>query len=341
MRQKSIVTSILICLVLAGFTSEILLAAKSVDNRAAAIIDNQIITNQQVIDSIEEQLYQAELKIYELKYNRLRSMLLVRLIKAHPFSQGMKADDFIKKYVTKNPTANKADVDRLIKVNKVPIEKINAAFRKQAEEFIIEQKSRQALDQWFNTQSKEHGVIINLKKPARPKFEIPIGNSPVLGDANAPITLIEYSDFQCPFCARAEATVKQLLKNYPGKIKLVYKNFPLSNHDDAFIAAEAGFCAQEQSQEKFWQLHDIMFADPRGLNLQGLVSKAKSIGLDLVQFESCVKNSKFGLKVNKDLAEGSRFGVNSTPAFFINGKMLLGAQPYDAFKKIIDEELGQ
>jgi protein-disulfide isomerase len=162
-----------------------------------------------------------------------------------------------------------------------------------------------------------------------------------LGDANAPITLIEYSDFQCPYCARAEATVKRLLKDYTGKIKLVYKNFPLSNHDNAFIAAEAGFCAQEQSETKFWQLHDLMFADPRGLNLQGLVDKASSIGLDIKKFESCVKNSKHALRVNQDLAEGAKYGVNSTPAFFINGVLLLGAQPYEAFKQIIDEELGE
>ncbi|MCF6194583.1 MAG: DsbA family protein [Kangiellaceae bacterium] len=339
MLQRSKIILFVIALFAISLHSDLMLAAKKIDNRAAAIIDNQIITNQQVVDSIEDQLYQAELKIYELKYNQLRTMLLIRLIKSHPFSRGMKADDFIKKYVTKNPSASEADVDRLIKTNKGPKEKINEAFRKQAKDFIIAQKSRQALDQWFSVQSKEHGVVINLKKPSRPKFEIPIGDSPVLGDANAPITLIEYSDFQCPFCARAEATVKQLIKDYPGKIKLVYKNFPLSNHDDAFIAAEAGFCAQEQSEAKFWQLHDIMFDDRKGLNLEGLVSKAKSIGLDLAKFESCVKNSKYALNVNKDIAEGSRFGVNSTPAFFVNGIMLLGAQPYEAFKKIIDEEL--
>ena len=341
MPKNSKIILIVISLVLFSLLSEKLSADKKLDNRAAAIIDSQIITYQQVDDSIEEQLYQANLKIYELKYNQLRTMLLIRLIKAHPYSRGMKPDDFINQYVTKNPTASKAEVDSLIEANKVSKDKANDAFRKKAANFIITQKSRQAIDQWFVVQSKEHGVVINLKKPERPKFEIPIGNAPVLGDVNAPITLIEYSDFQCPYCARAEATVKQIIKDYPGKIKLVYKNFPLSNHDDAFIAAEAGLCAQEQSESKFWQLHDIMFADPKGLKLTGLVSKAKSVGLDINKFESCVKSSKHALRVNQDLAEGAKYGVNSTPAFFINGVLLLGAQPYEAFKQIIDEELAE
>lgn len=326
-------------MLLASSYSEILLAAKQSDIRAAAIIDNQIITNQQLLDTIEDQLYQAELQVYQLKYNQLKSMLLARLVQAHPFSRGITADEFMSKYVIKSPTANKEEVETLIKVNKVPKEKVNAEFRKKAAEYIIAQKSRQAIDQWFAVQSKEHGVVINLKKPVRPKVEIPVGNSPVKGPTNAPITLIEYSDFQCPFCARAEVTVKRLLKNYPGKIRLVYKNFPLSFHGEAFISAEAGLCAQAQSEDKFWKLHEKMFTDPKGLKLKGLISKAQSVGLDVKQFESCVKSNKFAFAVNSDIVEGRKFGVNSTPVFFVNGIMVKGAQAYEKFAEIIDEAL--
>ncbi len=316
-------------------------AAKQSDSRAAAIIDNQIITNQQLFDTIEEQLYQAELQVYQLKYNQLKNMLLLRLIKAHPFSKGITPDEFMGKYVTKNPTATTEEVNTLIKVNKIPKDKINDEFRKKAADYIVGQKTRQAIDQWFSTQSREHGVVINLQKPARPRLEIPAGNSPVKGSVNAPITLVEYSDFQCPFCSRAEATVKELLKNYPDKIKLVYKNYPLSFHGEAFISAEAGLCAREQSEDKFWAMHDKMFADRKGLKLEGLVSKAKSIGLDVKQFESCVKNGKYASDVNRDIAEGNKFGVNSTPVFFVNGIMIKGAQPYQKFADIIEEELGE
>jgi len=328
-------------MLLAGLHSEAIFAAKPSDNRAAAIIDNQIITNQQLLDTIEEQLYQAELQVYQLKYNQLKNMLLARLIQAHPFSRGMTADEFMSKYVIKSPTANKDEVSTLIKVNKVPKEKVTDEFRKKAADYIIAQKSSQAVDQWFAVQSKEHGVVINLIKPVRPMVEIPVGNSPVKGPQNAPITLIEYSDFQCPFCARAEGTVKRLLKDYPGKIRLAYKNFPLSFHGEAFIAAEAGLCAQEQSDGKFWELHDKMFDDPRGLKLKALIAKAQSIGLDTKQFEGCMKNNKFAFAVNSDIAEGRKFGVNSTPVFFVNGVMIKGAQPYEKFAEIIDEALAE
>lgn len=317
------------------------LSAKKADNRPVAIIDNQVITYQQLFDQIEEPLYKAEMAVYELKLSQLKSILLERLIKAHPFSRGISPQDFLSQYVIKNLTVSLAEVEQFIKIKKIPAEKINAELKTNIKQYIKGEKTRLAIEKWFDVQAREHGVTINLVKPQKPTYQIPIGKAPVLGNADAPITIIEYSDFQCPYCAKAEATIKKLIKTYPGKIKLVYKNFPLGFHGEAFIAAEAGLCAKEQSESSFWKLHNEMFADHKGLKRPGLKSKAQKIGLNVANFEKCMDERHYQSDVNNDLAEGKKFGVSSTPMFFVNGLIVKGAQPFEVFAKIIDSELSK
>jgi len=315
------------------------LAIYAADNRAAAIIDNQIITVQQVIDPIQNKLYEAEKNVYELKLNQLKSMLLTRLIKAHPFSRGLTPDAFLKKYVVKLTQITPQQVDQFILAKRVPAEKINDKFKLDVKKYLEQELIQRQISQWLAVQSKEHGVVINLEKPVRPRVDIPLGDAPVLGNENAEITIVEYSDFQCPFCAKAEATVKQLQKNYAGKIKLVYKQFPLGFHKDAFRASEASFCANEQSVDYFWKLHDYMLANPKKLSVADLKSKAQQLGMKPKPFNQCLDSGKYAGKVNQDIAEGKRFGVEATPMFFVNGITVSGAQPYAVFAKLIEEEL--
>lgn len=331
------------CLFLVGFISISfgVDAARKADNRAAAIIDNYIITNQQVIDKIEDKLYEAELKVYELKFNQVKSMLLQRLVESHPLNQGMQPQAFLDKYVLKNPTVSEQEIDQLIKNNRISADKINPEFRKKAGDYIIGEKSRLALDNWFKAQSKEHDIIINLQKPERPRFEVSIGNAPVSGNENAVVTIVEYSDFQCPYCARAEATIKQLQKNYSGKIKLVYKQFPLDFHDNAFKASEASLCANDQSTEYFWRLHDHMLANIRKLSTAELIAQAKTLGMDQQKFSQCLSSGQFASQVNKEIAEGQKLGVQATPMFFVNGISVRGARPYKVFAEIIEDEINR
>ena len=294
---------------------------------------------QQVLDPIQSNLYDAEMKIYEIKMNQLNNMLLQRLIKAHPFSSGMTPQEFLTKYVVKNPTVTPAEIQQFIAANKIPAKDINDELKKKIHKYILEEKARVAVAKWFAVQRKEHGVVINLRKPGRPKVSIPVGDAPTMGPEDAKVTIIEYSDFQCPYCAKAESTVKRIQKNYAGKIRLVYKNFPLGFHNEAFVSAEAGFCAHEQSNDFFWKLHDKMLADPRGLKREGLKQKATELGLDVNRFEKCLDDKKYFSRVNRDIAEGTKFGVNSTPIFFVNGVVVKGAKSYEEFAKIIDEEL--
>jgi protein-disulfide isomerase len=174
-----------------------------------------------------------------------------------------------------------------------------------------------------------------------------VDDDAVLGDPNAPITMIEFSDFQCPFCRKFyKETLPQIKKEYiaTGKVKLVYRDFPLSFHPGATPAAEGTECAREQG--KFWEMHDVIFDEQEKqgsgtIQFTALDVKkwAGNIGLDTTRFNQCLDSGKYKQEVEKDVADGVAAGVSGTPAIFINGKLVVGAQPFSAFKVVIDEEL--
>jgi protein-disulfide isomerase len=183
--------------------------------------------------------------------------------------------------------------------------------------------------------------VLKSKTPVRLTLEPPrltvAANGPSRGAVAAPIQMIEFSDFQCPFCLRAHATVEQVLKTYGDRIHFVYRHYPLPTHPAARPAAEASACAAEQG--KFWPYHDRLFEQPSRLSATDLKQHAVDLGLDASRFNACVDSQKYKAQVEADMKDGDEAGVNGTPAFFINGRMLSGAQPFDAFKRIIDEEL--
>lgn len=174
-------------------------------------------------------------------------------------------------------------------------------------------------------------------------------DDPFLGEKNAPVTIIEFSDFQCPFCRSFWKETLPLLKsNYidTGKVRFVYRDFPLSFHPSSHLAAEAGECADEQG--KFWKMHDQIFhqQDQQGqgtiqFSKADLIKAAGQIGLETAKFNQCLDSGKYKTEVDKDLADGSTAGVSGTPAFFINGRLLIGAQPFSAFQEVINRELEQ
>jgi protein-disulfide isomerase len=163
---------------------------------------------------------------------------------------------------------------------------------------------------------------------------------PSVGAASAPVTLIEFSDFQCPFCQRVAPTLKQIQAKYGDKVRIVWKDFPLTQiHAQAFKASEAAHCAGDQ--KKYWQLHDVLFANQQALQLTDLKRYAADLGLDAAAFDACLDSSKYGERVRNGVAQGSQLGINSTPTVFVNGRRLSGAQPYETFVAVIDEELSR
>jgi protein-disulfide isomerase len=159
------------------------------------------------------------------------------------------------------------------------------------------------------------------------------------GPADAPITLIEFSEYQCPFCARVNPTLAELEKKYAGKIRIVFKDFPLPNHQQAPKAAEAAHCAGEQG--KYWALHDRLFANQRQLQVPELKAHAAAVGLEQAAFDQCLDSGKHAAVVQEDVDLGAGMGVQSTPTIYINGRVVTGAQPIAVFASIIDEELAR
>ncbi|MGI5830375.1 MAG: DsbA family protein [Bradymonadia bacterium] len=166
-----------------------------------------------------------------------------------------------------------------------------------------------------------------------------VGKSPTRGDDAAPVTIFQFSEFQCPFCARVEPTIDELLAAYPGKIKLVFKQFPLAFHKEAPLAAQASLAAHEQG--KFWEMHKELFANPRNLERADLERYAEKIGLNMEQFKAALDSEKFKAQVEAETEEGKAATISGTPSFIINGKLLVGAQPIDAFKAAVDAALAK
>ncbi|WP_375758255.1 DsbA family protein [Corallococcus exercitus] len=174
--------------------------------------------------------------------------------------------------------------------------------------------------------------------PAEPAVQkVEVGNAPVRGPKNAPVTIVAWSDFECPFCSRAVPTLEQVEKEYKGKVKIAFKHQPLSFHQNAKAAAQASMAAHEQG--KFWEMHDKLFANQRALDRASLDKYAQELKLDMNKFKTAMDSGKFDKQIEADMADGASKGANGTPTFFINGRTLVGAQPYDVFKKVIDEEL--
>jgi protein-disulfide isomerase len=174
---------------------------------------------------------------------------------------------------------------------------------------------------------------------AEPKFDVQAGNAPAKGPKNAPVTIVEWSDFQCPFCSRAQPTLQQIVKEYQGKVRLVWKNQPLSFHPNAMPAAEAAMAAYEQGNDKFWAMHDRFFEKQNQLSPAYYEQVAREIGLDVPKWKAAVESRSSQAAIQGDMVAGNAVGANGTPTFFINGRKLVGAMPFESFKAVIDAEL--
>jgi protein-disulfide isomerase len=168
-------------------------------------------------------------------------------------------------------------------------------------------------------------------------YTIRTEGSPSKGPENAPVTIAEFSEFQCPFCLKADPTVKRIVDVYKDQVRVVWKHYPLSIHRNAMDAALAAEAARNQN--KFWEYHDKLFANQKSLEVESLQRYAKELGLDMDRFEKDRLNPETRKKVEADVAEAEALRVSATPSFFINGRFLRGAQPFESLSKLIDEEL--
>jgi len=274
--------------------------------------------------------------LYEARRGAVDDLVADALLNQEAKARGVDRSALVEKEITsKVSPVNDSEVTQWYQANQArvqgaPLDQVRQPIR----QFLTEQRMQVVRQAFLDTLKTKTPVRITLEPP-RQAFAA--ANSPSKGPSGAPIELIEFSDFQCPFCQRANPTVDQVLKTYGDRIRFVYRHFPLSNHPNAKPAAEASQCAAEQG--KFWEYHDKLFANPSRLADGDLKQSAAELGLDTAAFNKCVDTHKYAAQVESDFRAGEDAGVNGTPAFFVNGRMISGAQPFEAFKRLIDEEL--
>jgi protein-disulfide isomerase len=279
--------------------------------------------------------------IYEGRKAALESIIADSLVAEAAKKAGMSADGYLEAEIAKRvKPVTDAEVAAFYKEN------INQMQGRTLEQ-IAPTITRYLTDQ-VRAQART-AAISDLRKagPAiRVSLDVPrltlavSPSNPSVGSASAPITLIEFSDYQCPYCGRVEPTLKRLRAAYGDKIRFVWKDFPLTQiHPQAFKAGEAAHCAGDQG--KYWELHDVLFNKQSELQLDDLKRHALTLGLNVDAFNQCLDSSKHAERVRDGVAEGGQVGVNSTPTIFINGRRFSGAQPYEVFAAAIDEELAR
>ena len=310
------------------------------DNSAGMKFAGEVISSDSLYKGIESEIYEQEKKLFDLKMDKIKAVILEKLVNSDPRKKNLTNDQFLEQYITKGLKVKKEQIDAFIKERNIPKEHQTAELSKRVEKFLMIDEKKKAVDRWVAEKTAKMDIEVYLKEPMRPTFNVNIGDAPIAGGKDAKVTIVEFSDFQCPFCSKGAKIVDKLKKKYGNKIKVAFKNFPLPFHNQAKGAAVAGLCANDQGSDKFWKMHDMMFENQTKLDKTGLKELAKQAKLDLKKFSECLDKNTYLAKVDQDMNEGKKVGVKSTPTFFVNGMLINGAQPVEVFSELIDKELG-
>jgi protein-disulfide isomerase len=276
--------------------------------------------------------------LYEARRAVLDEMIGNRLIDGDAKARGVDRDVVVQQEITAKVTQpTDSDVADWYKSNQqrvqgASLEQVAAPIRS----LLVQERTSAARRTYVDRLKASTAVALTLDPP---RVTVSDDGRPSKGPAGAPVQIIEFSDFECPFCFRVNPTVAQVLSTYGDRVRLVYRHLPLPNHPNARPAAEASGCANEQG--RFWEYHDRLFANQSRLAAADLKQHAADLGLDTAKFNTCVDSRRFQKDVDADLDAAQLLGVSGTPHFFINGRALSGAQPLESFKAIIDEELAR
>ena len=311
----------------------------------AARVGDRAITLHEVDDRwrIEDpgQKAQAEQALYDGRKSALDAIIAEMLVAQAAKAKNVTPEAFAQAEIARRvKPVTDADVRTFYVQNSDrmqgrPFEQMSAAIQK----YLEDQQQTTAKQDLFAELRKAGPPVRVLMDVPRATVAV-TSDDPSQGSATAPVTVVEYSDFQCPFCQRVMPTLKELRAKYGDKMRLVWKDFPLTMiHPQAFVAAQAGNCAREQG--KFWEYHDRLFANQQALQPEFLKKYAAEVGMDAAKFNACLDSSKYEARVQESLGAGTRLGITSTPTVYVNGRMVNGAQPIDVFQTVIDDELAR
>jgi predicted DsbA family dithiol-disulfide isomerase len=317
--------------------------------KPVAVVNGETITDDQVQKGASSELQRLEQKKEQFLVgverdkkkaveNALTEIVNEKLLTAEAKKRGIPINDLVKAEVQdKTPVPSEEAIRKFYDDNKARINGTFVETALQIRNYLMDEDRDRVFAALLSKLRKDYGFR-SLIEPDR--TAIVTQGHPSKGPANAPVTIAEFSDFECPFCSGLLPTLKALEENYKDKIRIVYRQFPLNNiHPLAQKAAEASLCAHDQG--KFWQLHDAMFADQKRLTVDDLKSKAAALSMNAETFATCLDSGKHAAAVRESIVEGSKAGVDGTPALFINGRFLAGNQPYGEIEKVIEDELAR
>ena len=322
---------VLICIVF-GFLGRAFGQATEV----VATLNGKPITMKEVDDSVASRIVPIQQQLYALRKVALENIVTKRLIEGEAARRKVSPE-----VLRKQLMEGSIDVTR---------EQVEAAYVENASFFATmspdEARERLRLDLETRARLKHYrdalerlrksaSLDVNLSPPSDP-LNLELGSAPVLGSPDSAITIVEFSDFECPFCKAVQPTLKQILTEYAGRVKLVFKYLPLEMHRTAFAAAKGAYCAGKQ--DRFWQYHDSLF-NSRDNSSESLIKLAKGLGLNPESFHTCMESAEASNAIRTDQEQANRLGIASTPTFVINGNRVAGAINFAAFQKIIDREL--
>jgi protein-disulfide isomerase len=305
-------------------------------DEVVARIGDEVITASEAESMVGPSLVKLRQEIYETTVNELESQIFERLLTEKATAAGITRDEYLARNLDNKMTEpDEGEITKIMSMYRSRLAQDDAQARQQVVQALEQQQRAQLLQNLKDQMFTEAGVVILLEPP---RAEVAISeNTPSRGPATAPIVMVEYTDYQCPYCARVQPTIAALMERYDGQIRHVFKNLPLPIHSQAQLAGEAALCAQDQG--KYWDFHDWLFANQRSMNLDSMVAQAGEMGMDADLFAACVNSQTYQSQVDADMKEARGFGITGTPGFMINGRVLTGAQPIDAFEKVINEEL--
>jgi protein-disulfide isomerase len=306
-------------------------------NATVAIVQGQPVYEDELTTAAQGQLMPLRQQEYEVKKGVLDNIIQQKLLDDAAKKKGLTAEQFLAQEVdAKVPEPSEAEMQGYYLAVRDKTKSTFAELQPQLKQAVKQGLVQQARQDYLKKLRQDAAVVVELDAP---RVNVSPDPARVRGNANAPVTIVEFSDYQCPYCRQAEPTIAAVVAKYGDKVRLAYRDFPLrAIHEHAEMAAEASRCAEEQG--KFWEYHDQLFKNPN-LDKEALVGYARSSSMDADKFEACLKSEKYKAEIDKDLEDGRKAGVTGTPSFFINGIPTSGAQQQDTFTRMIEDELAK
>lgn len=292
----------------------------------------------EVFSGIKTRLFEIEEDLYRTKEQAINEFIEQKLMEAESTKQNLPIEKIVEKEMgTQEAEVTDKEIEEFLKSKGISLSD-NRIKKDDVKEFLNYQKKFQKRQTYVNKLKEKANVKLFITEPQSPKINVVSDGFPAWGNSKAPVTIIEFSDFQCPFCSRAVEPINRIKQEYgPDKVRIVFMDMPLPNHPRAVPASLAAHCANEQG--KFWEYHNALFQNQSKLEDSDLKDHAKALALDLQKFSTCFDQKKYVDSLERSRKEAEKAGIQATPSFIINGALVQGAQPFERFKEKIDKAL--